>query len=128
MDDDDSSTHLRICHLSQLVDGLNIYNILEPCYHAPEKIRNINIELPSSFRSLGETERPLAVRKRMFGRAWPLRAPVRPGIVPSWSQLLDDVEVPCTVSSVPWFFWIFMVPPSCFPSLLLEFMVSVIDL
>ena len=40
----------------------------------------------------------------MFGRAWPLRAPVRAGIVPSWSQLLGDTEVPCTVSSVPCFF------------------------
>ncbi|XP_023549196.1 serine carboxypeptidase-like 20 [Cucurbita pepo subsp. pepo] len=90
----------KLSRVDELVDGLNVYNILEPCYHAPEKIRTKNIELPSSFRLLGETERPLAVRKRMFGRAWPLRAPVRAGIVPSWSQLLGDTEVPCTNDEV----------------------------
>ena len=36
-----------------------------------------------------------------FGRAWPLGAVVRPGIVPSWSQLLDGFGVPCIVSSKP---------------------------
>jgi serine carboxypeptidase-like clade 1 len=32
----------------------------------------------------------------MFGRAWPLIAPVRPGRVPSWQEL--GISVPCTVS------------------------------
>lgn len=85
---------------TQDIDGLNIYDILEPCYHAPE-IREPttgNSRLPSSFRKLGETDRPLAVRKRIFGRAWPFRAPVRDGIVPSWPQLLNSNDVPCTVS------------------------------
>lgn len=36
----------------------------------------------------------------MFGRAWPFRAPVRPGIVPTWPQLLDGESVPCTVSPI----------------------------
>ncbi|XP_023523659.1 serine carboxypeptidase-like 20 [Cucurbita pepo subsp. pepo] len=90
----------KLARVDELVDGLNVYNILEPCYHAPEKIKTKNIELPSSFRLLGQTARPLAVRKRMFGRAWPLRAPVRAGIVPSWSQLLGDTEVPCTNDEV----------------------------
>ncbi|XP_058102547.1 serine carboxypeptidase 1-like [Magnolia sinica] len=79
------------------IGSLNIYDILEPCYHSPE-IRGIassDSRLPSSFRQLGETERPLAVRKRMFGRAWPLRAPVREGIVPTWPQL-GRSSVPCT--------------------------------
>lgn len=57
-----------------------------------------NSRVPSSFRRLGETERPLAVRKRMFGRAWPLRAPVRDGIVPTWPELMNSEDVPCTVS------------------------------
>lgn len=35
----------------------------------------------------------------MFGRAWPLRAPVRDGYVPTWPQLLNGEEVPCTVSN-----------------------------
>ena len=46
---------------------------------------------------LGETERPLPVRKRIFGRAWPYRAPVRDGHVPTWPQLLNGENVPCTV-------------------------------
>ncbi|KAG4120534.1 hypothetical protein ERO13_D11G149200v2 [Gossypium hirsutum] len=84
------------------IKDLNIYDILEPCYHAPETLENtdIKIRLPSSFRKLGETNRPLAVRTRMFGRAWPLRAPVRDGIVPTWPQLLDAESVPCTDDTV----------------------------
>lgn len=84
------------------IEGLNIYDILEPCYH-DSKMRDaaaINIRLPSSFRQLGETDRPLAVRNRMFGRAWPLRAPVRDGIVPTWPQLLNSNSVPCTSDEV----------------------------
>ncbi|XWS31191.1 hypothetical protein CRYUN_Cryun23aG0056200 [Craigia yunnanensis] len=84
------------------INGLNIYDILEPCYHDPEtpETTDIKIRLPSSFRMLGETDRPLAVRKRMFGRAWPLRAPVRDGIVPTWPQLLNGQSVPCTDDEV----------------------------
>ncbi|OVA04090.1 Peptidase S10 [Macleaya cordata] len=84
------------------VSALNIYDILEPCYHSPEarEIEIGNIRLPSSFRKLGETDRPLAVRKRMFGRAWPFRAPVRDGIVPTWPQILNSENVPCTDDEV----------------------------
>lgn len=84
----------------QDIEGVNIYDILEPCYHSPEAMRiaSTNSKLPASFRRLGETERPLAVRTRMFGRAWPLRAPVREGIVPTWPELLNSNSVPCTVS------------------------------
>ncbi|GAB2234622.1 hypothetical protein Droror1_Dr00003879 [Drosera rotundifolia] len=86
------------------VDDLNIYDILEPCYH-DEESRSISaqkIRMPTSFSQLGETERPLAVRKRMFGRAWPLRAPVRDGIVPTWPQLARSSSsgVPCTDDTV----------------------------
>ncbi|KAF1868475.1 hypothetical protein Lal_00008282 [Lupinus albus] len=89
--------------VDQAIDGLNIYDILEPCYHgteAEEFSASSYIRLPSSFRKLGETERPLAVRKRMFGRAWPLRAPVRDGIVPTWPQLSNSNNVPCTDDEV----------------------------
>ncbi|RXH86989.1 hypothetical protein DVH24_028489 [Malus domestica] len=80
------------------IEDLNIYDILEPCYHSTDSSKNRKVTksgLPSSFRRLGETERPLAVRKRMFGRAWPLRAPVRDGIVPTWPELMDSESVPC---------------------------------
>ena len=30
-----------------------------------------------------------------MGRAWPLRAAVLPGRVPTWKELMDDVIVPC---------------------------------
>ena len=84
----------------QNIADLNMYNILEPCYHGTDDIETVtgNTKLPFSFRKLGETERPLPVRKRMFGRAWPFRAPVRDGIVPTWPQLLNSNDVPCTVS------------------------------
>ncbi|KAK7256196.1 hypothetical protein RIF29_29634 [Crotalaria pallida] len=90
--------------VNEEIEGLNIYDILEPCYHSPETQANItsNNSLPLSFRHLGQTERPLPVRKRMFGRAWPLRAIVKDGgIVPTWPQL-DNANpfVPCTDDEV----------------------------
>ncbi|XP_028769706.1 serine carboxypeptidase-like 20 [Neltuma alba] len=92
----------KLAKVDQEIDGLNIYDILEPCYHWPETIETTPsyIRLPSSFRQLGETKRPLPVRKRMFGRAWPLRAPVRDGIVPTWPQLSNSHNVPCTDDEV----------------------------
>ncbi|ONK78097.1 uncharacterized protein A4U43_C02F14280 [Asparagus officinalis] len=81
--------------------NINIYDIIEPCYHAPEIRYPLadKSRLPASFRRLGETERPLHVRKRMFGRSWPLRAPVRAGRVPTWPEL-GSTSVPCTDDQV----------------------------
>ncbi|XP_057962294.1 serine carboxypeptidase-like 20 [Malania oleifera] len=78
-----------------IIDGLNIYNILEPCYHNPDA--NGNSSLPSSFKELGRTDKPLGVRKIMYSRAWPFRALVPQGIVTLWPQLVssDSVTVPC---------------------------------
>ncbi|CAL0302827.1 unnamed protein product [Lupinus luteus] len=78
---------------------LNKYDILEPCYHSPKTLVNAT-NIPLSFRELGKTERPMPVRKRMFGRAWPLGAPVDDGYVPSWPQLSAGGYVPCTKSVV----------------------------
>ncbi|GKC46634.1 proteasome subunit alpha type-6, partial [Tanacetum coccineum] len=51
--------------IPQDLDGINIYDILEPCYHgdSSSKIRLGKSEsnLPESFRRLGETERLLPV-------------------------------------------------------------------
>ncbi|KAJ0113641.1 hypothetical protein Patl1_03120 [Pistacia atlantica] len=87
----------KLAEVDEDIDGLNIYDILEPCYHGTEASENmaVNLRLPSSFRKLGETDRYLPVRKRIFGRAWPFRAPVRDGIVPTWPQLLNSISVPC---------------------------------
>lgn len=88
-------------YICQDLDGVNMYDILEPCYHvdSSSKIRLGKSNLPESFRKLGETERPLPVRTRMFGRAWPFRAPVKAGYLPSWPELLkSEQSVPCTVS------------------------------
>ena len=69
---------------------------------APQKSR-----APQSFKDLGATAKPLPVRTRMLGRAWPLRAPVRDGRVPSWQELAVAAAggVPCMVSTsaVPFF-------------------------
>ncbi|XP_062084129.1 serine carboxypeptidase-like 20 [Humulus lupulus] len=77
--------------------GLNVYDILEPCFHNSngEEDLNKNKSLPSSFKQLGKTDKPLPVRKRMFGRAWPFQAPVRDGTLPSWPELITNVEVEC---------------------------------
>ncbi|KAL3616297.1 Serine carboxypeptidase-like 20 [Castilleja foliolosa] len=87
----------------EAIKDLNFYDILEPCYHSTSR-RNVleNTKLPLSFRRLGETERPLPVRARMFGRAWPFRAPVKEGYVPTWPELMDSHSnsVPCTDDEV----------------------------
>lgn len=84
----------------QNIAGLNVYNILEPCYHGTVSQNTIigNPKLPSTFRKLGKTERPLPVRKRMFGRGWPFKALVRDGIIPTWRQILNSRDLPCIVS------------------------------
>ncbi|KAL3517890.1 hypothetical protein ACH5RR_020479 [Cinchona calisaya] len=96
------SCESKLEKVDQEVDGINLYDILEPCYHGPDtiKMKTGDTKLPPSFRKLGETERPLPVRTRMFGRAWPLRAPVRDGLVPTWPQLLNSESVPCTSDEV----------------------------
>lgn len=89
--------------VSKAIEGLNVYNILEPCYHDPETATNGSTNLPLSFQKLGATERPLQVRKRMFGRAWPFRAPVRDGLVTLWPQLMAAQRrrhVPCVNDEV----------------------------
>lgn len=91
-----------LAKIDAAINDLNIYDVLEPCYHQADTIwvSGSDTKLPKSFRLLGETERPLPIRKRMFGRAWPLRAPVRDGIVPTWPQLLSSNNVPCTDDEV----------------------------
>ncbi|KAL2555413.1 Serine carboxypeptidase-like 20 [Forsythia ovata] len=88
---------LALTKIEKALDGLNIYNILEPCYHSPTGAQgNTSSQLPESFKQLGmSSDKPLSVRKRMFGRAWPFRAPVKDGIVPLWPQLMENVHVPC---------------------------------
>ncbi|KAI3526434.1 hypothetical protein L1887_05687 [Cichorium endivia] len=92
----------KLRKVDQDLDGLNMYNILEPCFHANGSINmDENTKLPMSFRKLGETRRRLPVRTRMFGRAWPFKAPVKPGYVPSWPELLKSSQnIPCTDDSV----------------------------
>lgn len=94
---------LMILAIFKLFDEINIYNILEPCYHGTEaeKIIESYIRMPSSFQKLGKTKRPFHVRKKMLGCAWPLRAPVRDGIVPTWPQLMNRKSAPpCTVGCI----------------------------
>lgn len=92
----DSACIAKLDELNEDVSALNVYNILEPCYHDTSVQDGIVMVhgLPQSFRSLGERERALPIRRRMFGRAWPLMQPVRPGRVPSWPAL-GLTSVPC---------------------------------
>ncbi|KAH9734386.1 serine carboxypeptidase-like 20 [Citrus sinensis] len=85
----------------ELVNDINIYDILEPCFHSPnekngnginERKKNGSSNVPKSFQELGQTEKPMPVRKRIFGRAWPFRAPVREGHVPTWPEILRDYQ------------------------------------
>lgn len=83
------------------IEGLNIYDILEPCYHDPDGKTLNKSKLPYSFQQLGVTDRPMPVRKRLFGRAWPFRLVVENGVVPSWPELVKEgvnrrIDVPCT--------------------------------
>ncbi|EOA32585.1 hypothetical protein CARUB_v10015878mg [Capsella rubella] len=95
-EDESSECSKKLTKVKDTVRPLNVYNILEPCYHGTSDLSALDIgSLPKSLLTLGKTERPMAVRKRMFGRAWPLGAILRPGIVPSWSQLLASSGVPC---------------------------------
>ncbi|KAL9248282.1 hypothetical protein vseg_021623 [Gypsophila vaccaria] len=91
--------------LRQAIQDLNVYDILEPCSHNPLSNATQDLNLPDSFKALGSTERPLPVRKRMFGRAWPFELTVKNGPVPSWPQLsslVNDrrISVPCTTDAV----------------------------
>ncbi|PKA54505.1 Serine carboxypeptidase 1 [Apostasia shenzhenica] len=100
------SCNEKLYKVDSEIENLNIYDILEPCYHSP-KIREVvsdKSRIPSSFRRLGETNRPLPVRKRMFGRSWPLRAPVKEGRVPTWPEL-GRQSVPCMSEEVA-FAWL----------------------
>lgn len=83
---------LALSKIDETLHGLNIYDILEPCYHNS----NASSQLPESFKQLGmSNDKSLSVRKRMFGRAWPYRAPVKEGLIPLWPQLMENVRVPC---------------------------------
>ncbi|EEF47390.1 serine carboxypeptidase, putative [Ricinus communis] len=83
--------------LDRSISGLNIYDILEACYHDPESQQKAkgNSSLPDSFKQLGVTDRPLKVRTRMFGRAWPLWRLEKNGKFPLWPELASQGSVPC---------------------------------
>ncbi|KAK3136344.1 hypothetical protein QOZ80_5BG0432180 [Eleusine coracana subsp. coracana] len=93
-----------LLNVDTAIDGLNIYDILEPCYHSTSTKEVIpkDSKLPQSFKDLGVTDKPFPVRTRMTGRAWPLRAPVREGRVPSWQEFASGVPsgVPCMSDEV----------------------------
>ncbi|OIW01324.1 hypothetical protein TanjilG_10485 [Lupinus angustifolius] len=80
--------------VDKVLGSLNPYDTLEPCYHGSENTKSDN-RLPLSFRKLGETDKPMPVRRRMFGRAWPLGQHVKSGIVPTWPELSYTGSVPC---------------------------------
>nr|AGV54426.1 serine carboxypeptidase-like protein [Phaseolus vulgaris] len=99
--DENDGCYKSMEKVDRAIDGLNVYNILEPCYHFPDTATaKQNGSLPMSFKQLGVTEKPLPVRKRMFGRAWPFRAPVKAGLVTLWPQLSETRHVACVNDEV----------------------------
>ncbi|XP_019439878.1 PREDICTED: serine carboxypeptidase-like 20 [Lupinus angustifolius] len=92
--DDNVKCNEHIEKVYTAIDGLNVYDILEPCFHNPEAeaAKGNGTSLPLSFQQLGATDKPLPVRKRMFGRAWPFLAPVQQGLLPLWPQLLAQIR------------------------------------
>lgn len=105
------------------VRNVNLYDILEPCFHysaegssqtkkvpfsSTRKVPAVRaaaasgddednrLRLPSSFYALGQSNpRDLAVRARMTGRAWPLRDTRRAGKMKLWGTHDNDVLIPC---------------------------------
>jgi len=71
---ENKSCQNKLDQVDNEIDDLNVYNILEPCYHNLED-QSTNIKLPLSFRMLGDSNiRQFPVRNRMFGRVWPLKS------------------------------------------------------
>lgn len=84
----------------QVLEDLNEFNILKPCYRGAEDNTTISTALlPESFRDLVITERPLPARKRMLGRSWPLKSRVGDGTVRTLPELLRSGGAKCKVSS-----------------------------
>uniref|UniRef100_A0A453GF35 Uncharacterized protein n=1 Tax=Aegilops tauschii subsp. strangulata TaxID=200361 RepID=A0A453GF35_AEGTS len=96
----DGTCESALVKIDSLISELNIYDILEPCYHGRsiKEANPQNSKLPTSFKDLGTTNKPFPVRTRMLGRAWPLRAPVKAGRVPLWQEVASGV--PCMSDEV----------------------------
>lgn len=92
----------KVAEIQDAVGDLNLYNILEPCYHQTSASAELYGNLPSTFSDLGKTDRPMPVRKRIFGRAWPLGMTLKDGPVPTWAELSENnaLIVPCIDDSV----------------------------
>lgn len=91
-------------YYKQALDGLNVYDELEPCYQNHNlALQNANHKLPQSFKMLGDSNfKQYPVRKRMFGRAWPYRAYATKGWIQTWPELARKKaytqQVECVVS------------------------------
>lgn len=96
----DATCYAELNEVYKDVAQINIYDILEPCYYSEGGSLRSNSRLPQSFRRLGESEGPHQIRKRQFGRAYPLRLPLQAGRVPTWPSLshslFESEDVPCT--------------------------------
>ncbi|KAK3416058.1 hypothetical protein EUGRSUZ_H01620 [Eucalyptus grandis] len=74
----------------QAVSGLNIYDILEPCYRNLEtKNESENTNMPLGVHQAGVNKKPLPKRTGMFGQASPCWPPIDAG------ALSPAPEVPC---------------------------------
>ncbi|KAK9806895.1 hypothetical protein WJX72_006650 [[Myrmecia] bisecta] len=71
--------------------GINIYNILEPCYHK-------GAEQDGALQQ--------AQQAQHGSRSWPFTGSVKPGLVPNWAHLLGELghTPPCLESREMWAF------------------------
>ncbi|XP_056165599.1 serine carboxypeptidase-like 20 [Syzygium oleosum] len=89
--------NLHKVHLA--VSGLNLYDILEPCYRNSEtKYESGNTSMPLGFHQKGVNKKPLPKRTRMFGRASPFWTVRDAGVSSSESQ--DEFHIECVDDEV----------------------------
>ncbi|KAJ8440354.1 hypothetical protein Cgig2_012790 [Carnegiea gigantea] len=103
----------KLDKVDEAIGDLNGYDILEPCFiseYDPEEpcshcvagageLDNESVKSQSSFSKLGQTQRPLPVRIRIFGHALHLVDPARHGFV-SLSKLANKHTALCNEDKV----------------------------
>ncbi|KAJ7295658.1 hypothetical protein O6H91_13G054800 [Diphasiastrum complanatum] len=81
----------------QDLQGLNIYNILEPCYYEPSTMEGEGSDKIQSknFPKLGINDHSLPIGKAMVGHPWPLRSITKDGLIQNWYKLSDLQIITC---------------------------------
>ena len=76
-----SACEQALDEMDAVLAKLNIYDSLDICYHPADP-------------ATGFRERTGVPLPRFFGRAWPLRANVKAGVIKTWPQLFEELRRP----------------------------------